>query len=242
MESLNNSLEIGKNININNEIREKQESFIETNLGKAINTAMDIGIKAVLPDFIEDQIIQIKDAILEQGFKEGIKEVIRSTIEIGKSVTGIFTGNFENITQVQNAVKNGGILDSVSKLLDFSIKLAKEKNLINSTVASMIKQGKNTIISSVSNRIEETLTRQLKAVEKLDLYCGKWNEQYINKDFSKMETSYKNIEKYLDIVMPFEKTINKAREIENIHNLIKNNGHNFELTEDELKVAQKLAI
>lgn len=228
------------NNEINNNLEKEQKNFLETDLGKVINVGIDIGIKAILPDLIEDQIIEIKDAIIENGFKDGIKQVIDSSIEMGKSMTGIFTGKFENITQVQNAVKSGGILDSISDLLSESINFAKEKGVINSNVASMLKQGKNTIIKSIANKIEESLTEQLKAVEKLESYCGKWNSHYENKDFSKMETAYKNIEKYLQKVMPFENTINEARRIENIHNLIKNNGKDFTLSEQELKLAEKL--
>ena len=66
-----------------------------------------------MPDLIEDEIIDIKDSILENGFKDGIKEIINSGINYGKSVIGIVTGNFENTSQISLAVKKGGILDNV---------------------------------------------------------------------------------------------------------------------------------
>lgn len=234
-------LELSNNINnVSNSIGERQQEFLETTLGKTINAAMDIGIKAVLPDIIENQVIDIKDAILENGFKEGIKEVINSAIDIGKSAVGIITGDFDNISQVQNVVKNGGLLDGVSDLLDFSIDLAQKNDFISSDISKVLKQGKNTIISSISDKVEETLTNQLKAVEKLESYSEKWNISYGNQDFDKMETAYKGIEKYLNEIIPFENIINNARKIENVHNLIKNNGHNFDISEEELKIAQKL--
>ena len=37
--------------------------------------------------------------------------------------------------------------------------------------------------------------------------------------------------------MPLEQTLKKARQIENIHMLIKNNGQNFELTKEQLQLA-----
>lgn len=220
---------------------EKQKNFLESDLGKTINSALDIGLKAALPNLIEDQVIDIKNTILEQGFKEGLKEVINSGIEMGKSITGVITGNFESISQVQLAVKNGGVLDSISKLLDMSINLAKSNNLINSSISKILKQSKNTIINSISDKIEETLTNQLKSVEKLENYCDTWKNNYENQNFSGMEKAYKNIESYLNKVMPLEKTINEARKIENIHNLIKNNGKNFNISNEELELAQKLA-
>lgn len=238
-----------ENIELNNEIEnkysinlyEKQKSFLESDLGKTINSALDIGLKAALPNLIEDQVIDIKNTILEQGFKEGLNQIINSGIEIGKSITGVVTGSFENISQVQLAVKNGGVLDSISKLLDITINLARSKNLINTSISKILKQSKNTIIGSISDKIEETLTEQLKSVEKLEKYCENWKEYYENRDFSRMEKAYKNIENYLNKIMPLENTINEARKIQNIHSLIKNNGKNFDITNNELELAQKLA-
>lgn len=238
---VNNNLENNVSKSFSENVLEAQKTFLESDIGKAINTAVDIGIKAALPDLIEDQIIDIKNAILEQGFKEGIKEIINTGIEFGKSAIGIITGNFENVSQIQMAVKKGGILDNVSDLLDLSIKFAKNKKLINGTTANLIKQSKNSIINSVSSKIEETLTNQIKAVEKLENYCEKWKISYENKDFKAMEKDYKNIENYIKKTVPLEKTINEARKIENIHNLIKNNGKDFNISEDEWNLAKKLA-
>ncbi len=240
---MENGLEISREMENKYSVNlyENQKSFLESNLGKTINSALDIGLKAALPNLIENQVIDIKNVILEQGFKEGVKQIINSGIEMGKSITGVVTGNFENISQVQLAVKNGGILDSVSQLLDFTINLAKSKNLINNNISKILKQSKNTIINSISNKIEETLTNQLKSVEKLEKYCDNWKIFYESKDFSGMEKSYKNIENYLNKVMPLENTINEARKIQNIHSLIKNNGKNFDISKEELRLAEKLA-
>ena len=56
----NNKLNLENNILKNDE----QKSFLETTLGKAINSAIDIGIRALLPDFIEDQIINLKNNLI----------------------------------------------------------------------------------------------------------------------------------------------------------------------------------
>ncbi|MBR3614324.1 MAG: hypothetical protein IKL55_04005 [Clostridia bacterium] len=236
--SINNKNEINQNLGIR--IYEAQQSFLQTSLGKAVNTAIDIGLKSILPDLIEDEVIDIKDCILENGFKSGVEEILKSGIDFGKSVSGIITGNFESIEQVQMAVKNGGILDKTSELLDNIINFVKQKNLINNTTASLIKQGKNSIISSISNKVEETLTNQIKAVDKIEKFTKNWNIAYGIQDFEKMEVAYKNIKNNLEKVLPLERIINNARTIENIHNLIKNNGKSFNLTEDEIKLAQIL--
>ena len=56
-----------------------------------------------------------------------------------------------------------------------------------------------------------------------------------------MEKVYQKLEKSLKKIIPLEQTLKQAREIENLHQLIKNNGQNFNITEIEKQVAKKLA-
>lgn len=227
--------DLNKMINI-----EKQSNFLESSLGKVINAGLDVGLRAVLPNLIEDQIIEIKDVILESGFKEGINKAIESAIELGKSAIGIVTGEFENINQIKIAVKNGGIIDTASDLLDKAIEFGKEKDLINNTVSDLIKSGKNTILNQISENIEESLNLQVNAIEKLDKYCSNWNEYYNNKDFNGMDKEYKKIEKQLKNIVPIQNTINRVKVVENLHNLIKNNGKNFNLSQEEIELSKRL--
>ena len=60
---MNNNLEINNNINLKNSkvqdvTYENQKSFLETNLGQVINGGIDLGLKALLPDIIEDEVIE----------------------------------------------------------------------------------------------------------------------------------------------------------------------------------------
>lgn len=241
---MNNDLTLNNEINLNNNTQtvtyEKQKGFLESNFGQAINGGINLGIRALLPDLIEDDVIQIKDSIITDGFKSGIKTAIDNAIDIGKSFLGIFTGKFENMSQVKDVVKKGGLIDSVSGILDWGIDLAEDNNLINKNTAELIKKGKNTILNTVNSGIENSMTSQIESIEKMDNYITKWNEYFKNQDFTSMEKQYKKIEKELQNVMPLENVINKARVVENLHNLIKNNGKNFNLSNEEIELANKL--
>lgn len=234
--NLNNVIEINKNLN--NEI--EQNNFLETTLGKTINTGIDIGIRALLPDYIEGQIIDLKNNLIKYGLKEGIKKSIDDAINVGKSAIGIVTGNFENITQVQDAIKSGGIIDNVSNLLDVVINKVYKNGLINSTVAKTIKQGKNSILNNVEKNIENTFNKQINSLENTEKYINNWKQYFNNKNFEGMEKEYKKIEKEINNLIPIEKTIGDVRTIENLHKLIKNNGKNFDLTSEELELAKML--
>ena len=128
--------------NSNNVTLEKQKGFLETNLGQVINGGINIGIKALLPDMIEDDIIEIKDSIVTDGFKAGIKTAIDNAVDLGKSFLGIFTGKFDNMSQVKETIKKGGLLDAVSDVLDWGINMAEANNLINKSTANLIKKEK----------------------------------------------------------------------------------------------------
>lgn len=230
------------NISLNNEIVNEitQKNFLETNLGKAINTAVDIGIRAILPDFFEEQVIEIKDNLLNYGLKDGIKQSIDDAIDLGKSALGIVTGNFESVSQMQNAVKSGGIIDGISSLLDTVIDKVKREGIINNTVAKTVKQGKNVILSNVESNITNTFSKQYEAIEYTNKYINNWKSNFEKRNFKEMEKEYKKIEKQLNLIAPIEKTINEAKTITILHNLIKNNGQNFNLNKEQLELAEKL--
>ena len=233
---LNNSIELNNNL----EIEKEQKNFLETTLGKTINTGIDIGIRAILPDYIEEQIIDLKDNLIKYGLKEGIKKSIDDAINIGKSAIGIVSGNFENIAQMQEAIKNGGIIDNVSSLLDSVINKVQSNGLINSTVARTIKQGKNSILNNVEKNIENTFNNQIKALNYTEKYIENWKNYFENKDFNGMEKEYKKIKTEMNYLAPIEKMINEARTIENLHMLIKNNGQDFNLTKEQMELSEKL--
>ncbi len=241
-EEVTNQNEINQNLeqttNQNELVTEQEQThFLDTTLGKVVNTAIDLGLRWVLPDFVENQIIDVKDSLLRGGLKEGIDKAINSAVELGKSVTGIFTGKFENVSQAQNAVKNGGIIDGISDVLDSTLSFTTKQGWIPSNVASLISQGKDVILDNVSNNIEDEFVSQLDHIEKLGKYENNWREYYNAQDFEGMEREYQKIRERLKETLPLETTLKQAREIENLHLIIKNNGHNFNLTQEQLELA-----
>lgn len=231
---------------INNDINQKneksQEKFLDTTLGKAIDNGVNIGIRYLFPNYVEEEVINLKDNLLEYGLKDGIKKSIESAINVGKSVVGIVTGNFEDISQMQTAVKNGGIIDSVSELLDDVLNKMEESKKMDKGVIKLIKNGKDTILDSVENNIESTLNNQVESAQKLEKYMDTWKEYYSKQDIEGMENEYNKMQKAMKDLMPIEKTINNAKLIETIHNLIKNNGNNFALSEEEKNLVENLNL
>jgi len=226
---------------INNNIKIEKNNFLNNVIGETINNAFDIGLKSLLPDLIENQVIEIKDALIKNGLKEGIQTAVDSAIDFGKSAIGIFTGNFENMTQVRTAVADGGIVDTVSDVLDKVINKTYQSGHINKTVSTLIKNGKDILLENITSNIKNELDIQNNAVEKLGRYVDNWKEHYNNKDFKAMTTEYDKIQKEMDNVVPIENILKETRKIGVLHNLIKNNGQNFEITNLENKLVENLA-
>ena len=193
-----------------------------------------------MPDLIEDEIIEIKDSFIENGFKEGIKTAVDSAINLGKSAMGIVTGRFENVNQMQTAVKTGGIIDGISSVLNYTINKIVDRGKIPYSVGNIIKRGKNAILNNITKNIENEFENQVDNIEKLNKYIGNWKNYYQNIDFEGMQREYEKIRDKIKEVAPIEKTINSAREVQNLHKLIKNNGQNFNLTQDQLELVKVL--
>ena len=141
---------------------------------------------------------------------------------------------------MQEAIKSGGIIDNVSGLLDTVINKVQSNGLINSTVARTIKQGKNSILNNVEKNIENTFNNQIRALNYTEKYIENWKNYFENKNFNGMEKEYIKINKEINNLAPIEKMINEARTIQNLHNLIKNNGQDFNLTQEQIELAKKL--
>lgn len=227
--------------NSNLEIEKEQKSFLESGIGKVINTAMDMGIRFLLPDFIENEVIEIKDTLVQEGFQEGIDKTIENAVDLGKSAIGIVTGEFENISQVQAAVEKGGIIETLSNVIDTVLDKCSQNNLLSPNIVNVIKQGKNIILDNVSSNIENMMTEQIKSVETIQTLSNNWRSYYMQKNFDGMEKEIQKLEKEMKKIIPLENLIKEAREIQNMHQLIKNNGQVFELTENQINAIKALA-
>ena len=239
---MSNDIEINSNIELDNleNLDRQQNIFLESTLGQVIDSSVDLGLRAILPNFIEDEVIEIKDTLIKEGFSEAVNKAIDSAIDIGKSALGIVTGKFESVSQAEKAVEKGGIVDSVSNILDFTLDKVSDMGLLSKNITKVIKSGKDALIDNVSSDIKKEFKTQNKNIENLNKYNNSWKESFEAKDFSSMEKYIKKINNLLNKTLPLENTIKNARTIENLHELIKNNGKSFELTNEELQLAELL--
>lgn len=234
-------MELINEINKEIELENNQNKFFDTFLGRTINGAIDVGLRTILPDLIEEQIIDIKDALIKNGLQEGIKTAIDSGKDFAKSFLGIFTGKFENIEQVKIAAGSGGLVNTFSDLIDYSLEKIHDKGHINNTVFSLIKSGKNVLLKNIETNLNNELQIQSNLISNLKENISNWKEAFNNKNLEQMNKIYINIENNIDKIIPIENIIKEIREIENIQNFIKEKGGNFEISELEQELINKFS-
>lgn len=242
-----NNLKENKNIDLENEkellneiVNDIQNRCLKSEFGKAVNSALNVGIKIIFPDFLDDQIINLKDNMYENGIKEGFQKTINDSINAGKIILGIQNNNFEDISQLEDAIKAGGIIDGISKLLDKGINSLKKSKVIDNNIAKTLKEEKNVIIKSIEKNIDNSFSKQISNTEKLEKYISNWQKNYSEKNFEGMEKEFNKMKKIMKDLILIENIFKNYRNIENLQNLIKNNGKNFNLSQEELELANKL--
>lgn len=222
------------------ELNNKKENNIKTTIVSIANNALEYGLRAILPDFIEDDIIEIKDKFIEEGFTDGVQEVIDKLEDVGKSIVGIFTGEFETMEQAKRVIQKKGLLDGISDVIDIVLKKLLNKKKINKSTFNLIKTGKKEILSNIEKGIEEKYKETTYSLEKLNEYCNEWKEQYKKQNYEEMEKIMKKIKQQLSQKKIVEETINEARNLEKIQKFIKEKGNIENIGDLEKELLEKI--
>lgn len=239
MDILENINELGNKLINNEELKNIQEGFLQSKIGQIVNSAIDFGLKEILPDFVEDEVIEVKDALFTGGLKEGIDTAIENAINLGKNIVGIFNENFKDIDQVEKSLEKGEIIEGISDSIDFIVNKLEKSNIISTNISELIKNGKNLILGNVDSNIQNEFNSELKSLKKIDKYIKNWEKYYSEKNIEGLNTEFNKIKKQLKNIIPLENIINNVRKIENINQLIKNSDE-FNFDEVYLNIAEKI--
>ena len=237
MEILENINELGNKLN--NNLEYLKNNFLKTNIGQLANTAVDFGLKVLLPDFVENEVIEVKDAFITGGIEDALNKTLENAIELGKKALGINNSDFKSIVQAKDALKEGNYLEGISNTLNFVIEKLEKSNLISSNVSSLIKNGKDIILNNIDSNVENEFEQEIKALGKIEKYIANWEKFYSNKNIDGMNNELNKIEKQMKKILPIENIIKNVNKIENINNLI-NNSENFDFNNVYLELANQI--
>lgn len=222
------------------ELEKNLENTKEINALKIVDIVLNIGLKAVLPNFLENDVIEIKDTFIKEGFLEGVQEILNKLEDMGKSIIGIFSGQFETIEQIKRLVQTDGILDGISKLLDKILKRMLNKGKIDKNIYNLIKTGKTEMLNILEEELKSTYQENTYSLEKLNLYCEEWKESYKKQDYKEMKKSINKIKQRLEKSELVEDIIKEARNIEKVQKYIEKKGSIDNLSDKEKQLLEKI--
>lgn len=237
MDILENINELGNKLNNDLKLENLQNLFLNTTVGRIANSAIDIGLKIILPDYMENEVIEVKDALIEEGIKEGITTAVENAIEIGKKMIGMENLEFTNIKSAQNALIEGNVIGGISNSFDSVLDKATDSKIIPENITNVIKEGKNVVLKNISTNINKEFETETKALNKIEKYIENWKKHYKNKNIDGLNSEYKKIEKQMNKILPLESIIKNVNLIRNINELIQNSDH-FDFKDIYLDLAE----
>ena len=230
IENVNNELSIENKDNI----LSKQNNALSEILNNVINWSIDAGLKYILPDSIENDVIKIKNDLLNGNAAQKIIDTIGSVINLGKEKLNNEKKEILNTEDIKKVLKNPDTI----KLISDTVEIILNNRDIN--IQNKERSNKKIIEKNVENNLNNQLESQINSINKIENYKNEWYKNYENKDFEKINKVYKNIKKELKNIVPIEKLIKETRKIENLNQLIKSKGGDFNITKEELELANKL--
>lgn len=192
-------------------------------LKNCFNAATDFGLRMFLPNLIEDQIIEVKDALIEGGLKKAGETAVNKVNEFKDTIVNLVKGNITNTKEIRLATKNGGILKTFSKILSEGIDYAVKGKKISKDNAKIIKAGKTAIFNQFSKNLESGILKEISNIQKLNDLNMKWENAYDNRNFDEMKKIISKIKTQLEKVSLMAEIYKKATLNIDLHNYVEKN-------------------
>ena len=229
------NLECDNEIDLNKKesIINKQESVLSEILNTAINWSVDAGLRYILPDSIENEVIKIKNDFINGNAAQKIIDNIKNIFNFGKE-----NNNKEilNINELKDILKSPETLKVLTNTVDSLLNKSIQKEGVKITQ----EDSKKIISENIENKLNDEIENQIKSFKKIEEYKSEWYKNYEDKDLEKMNKTLKKIKKEFKNILPIENTIKEIRKIENLNELIKSKGGDFNITEEEKELANRL--
>ncbi|MCL2355151.1 MAG: hypothetical protein FWC68_04710, partial [Oscillospiraceae bacterium] len=226
--TLSQSVGIGNSLALSRE----QNRFFDTTIGRAINRGIDLGIRAIFPDFLEDKVIEVKDALINEGLSSAIGTAIDQALELGRRALSEFlTRGFRNISDARDSLERGNLIGNVSKELDYVIERTEKNHATRLNIGNNLSAGRTMLLEMIRRDVDTCMNEQIELTDAINSHIEKWNFAFQKEDFSGMEDEFTQVQEKTIAVMPTENMLKDVRRLENLHNFIKNNGKNFNISE-----------
>ncbi len=214
----------------------KQSTSIISNISEAFGEAIKKGTSQMnFPDNIGEA---VKSGLEKIDLKDIGSAAVESALKTGMKNLGMKAGMFNNIKDIFEAIKEGGLKKGLSAGLNVVIGLLK----IPTKAKTMIKNGKDLILDSCfEDELKAVMKKQQNTISRINKKCEQMENAFQKGDNKTLERISKTLKSDLEKVMPIAKVIQKGESILNQYELYKNKGK-MALSAQEKELCQKLVI
>lgn len=219
---------------------ENQKSEFQRILQNIIDKGADYVIKASpLNDHVKDILIDVKEALKTNDFKEIIKTTINSSLREGMEILNIPKDIIRDITKLKDVIKKGGLISNITNSLDIFTKNKFKGNLYCNYIDGFVNDLKAYINSrTFSERLDSNIYKlKLKDLEFLSL-CKEWERLYEDFNISGINEIAKKIDKFGKNLFISHDSIKNRDRIKNITELV--NNKKSKLSQVELQICNSL--
>lgn len=208
----------------------KQNDNLNYILQNIINWSIDKGIKYLFPNLIGDKIVKIKNSILNSNTQEKITSGIQNIINMENKKSSISNKENNDIQKIEEILNDPKTIEMLTEIVE---------KILNNMDNVKIKD-KSIVLKDIHKNLSKDITEQINSINNINNYSKDWYNFFEKENFNSMNKSFNKIKNELKNIAPIEEIIIKTKKIENLHELVKGKGGDFNITKEEMELANKL--
>lgn len=208
--SKNNILDIGDNIR-------NASTIVNT----AFNNSLDKGLNNM--GFAEGVLDKIK-----KGFEKiNIKDVASKTIDTAmkttlKAAAGVKAKTVDSLKDIGKAIRDSDLKGGLKGVLNIGINSVKG---IPTSIKKVFTDGVDLVLGDTfDNELQKVMVKQKNTLSRIDKKCNEFEKAFNENNEKDMKKYASGISKDLENISLISKTIDRAKEIVNRYELMKNKG------------------
>lgn len=207
---------------------------------KTIDKGGNYIIKAMpVNKHIKDILLDVKECITDNDFKDIISTAIESSIKQGKEILGLTDRDIKHINKMINTAFAGGLTKNINIGVATIENIKKYGNLFYNYIEDFFESLKSYIASTgFEERVNIAVSKCLNKVDEFKQICSNWYSAYDNFDLNNISSLADKLDKLKDKVEFNDNCISENTIIQNVTELVRQNKK--KLTKNQFDICANL--
>lgn len=238
--NINNCTNSIKNINrLNNAFANStMVSTFSDCVAKTLDNAAGYVIKSMpVTDHIKDVLLDVKNSFKSKELIEILGTGVKSSVREGLEILGLERDNINNIMDLTNVAKSGGLVPVIKNVIEIGCKLFTKNNIVGNYVfkffdvlSKYVQSGD--FIKKLSGVINRLVKRKNKFMENVN----GWYKAYVESDSANLKYFSDEIKSSKDIIKKFDDCKSQSQIIANLTNTLGTN----KLSPEQLQLCMQI--